>query len=94
MFSRSSAIIMPLSKRFDAVENGDPDMAGQMRGPLDLFVSSCRQPWTTIDFLLSAKRDAEATKRFFRKALAQPHTVNHAPSPWTRTRPIPKPLRR
>ena len=30
----------------------------------------------TIDFLLSAKRDAEAAKRFFRNALAQPHTVN------------------
>jgi transposase, IS6 family len=30
----------------------------------------------TIDFLLSAKRDAEAAKRFFRTALAQPHTVN------------------
>jgi transposase, IS6 family len=30
----------------------------------------------TIDFLLSAKRDAGAAKRFFRKALAQPHTVN------------------
>jgi IS6 family transposase len=29
----------------------------------------------TIDFLLSAKRDAEAAKRFFPKALAQPHTV-------------------
>jgi transposase-like protein len=30
----------------------------------------------TTDFLLSAKRDAEAAKRFFRKALGQPHTVN------------------
>jgi IS6 family transposase len=30
----------------------------------------------TIDFLLSAKRDAESAKRFFRKALGQPHTVN------------------
>jgi len=30
----------------------------------------------TIDFPLSAKRDAEAAKRLFRKALAQPHTVN------------------
>jgi IS6 family transposase len=30
----------------------------------------------TIDFLLSAKRDAAAAKRFFRKALAEPHTVN------------------
>jgi transposase, IS6 family len=30
----------------------------------------------TFDFLLSAKRDAEAVKRFFRKALSLPHTVN------------------
>ena len=30
----------------------------------------------TIDFLLSAKRDAEAAKRFFRQAFGQPHTVN------------------
>ncbi len=30
----------------------------------------------TIDFLLSARRDTAAAKRFFRKALAQPHTVN------------------
>jgi IS6 family transposase len=30
----------------------------------------------TIDFLLSAKRDAAAAQCFFRKALRQPHTVN------------------
>jgi transposase, IS6 family len=30
----------------------------------------------TIDFLLSARWDAGAAKRFFRKALGQPHTVN------------------
>ena len=30
----------------------------------------------TIDFLLSAKWDAAAAKRFFRKALGQPHTRN------------------
>jgi transposase, IS6 family len=30
----------------------------------------------TIDVLLSARRDAAAAKRFFRKALGQPHTVN------------------
>ena len=30
----------------------------------------------TIDFLLSARRNADAAKRFFRKAMAQPHTVN------------------
>ena len=36
-------------------------------------VDSLRQ---TIDVLLSAKRDMAAAKRFFRKALRQPHTVN------------------
>jgi transposase-like protein len=30
----------------------------------------------TIDFLLSAKQDAAAAKRFFRKALAQLHAAN------------------
>ena len=30
----------------------------------------------TVDFLLSARRDAAAAKRFFRKALAQPHNVS------------------
>ena len=30
----------------------------------------------TIDFRLSARRDAAAAKRFFRKALARPNTVN------------------
>ena len=30
----------------------------------------------TIDFLLAARRDTAAAKRFFRTALAQPHTVN------------------
>ncbi len=29
----------------------------------------------TIDFLLSAKRDAAAARRFFRKALKQAHTI-------------------
>ena len=30
----------------------------------------------TIDFLLSAKRDAASARRFFRKAMGQPHTLN------------------
>jgi transposase-like protein len=30
----------------------------------------------TIDFLLAARRDAAAAKRFFRQALGQPHTVS------------------
>ncbi len=30
----------------------------------------------TIDFRLSARRDAGAAKRFFREAMGQPHTVN------------------
>jgi len=29
----------------------------------------------TIDFLIAARRDAAAAKRFFRKALGQPHTT-------------------
>jgi transposase, IS6 family len=36
-------------------------------------VDKCGQ---TIDFLLSAKRDAAAAKRFLSKALSQPHTLN------------------
>jgi transposase, IS6 family len=36
-------------------------------------VDKCGQ---TIDFLLSAKRDAAAAKRFLSQALGQPHTVN------------------
>src|SRR3954466_2499346 len=38
----------------------------------------------TIDFLLSAKRDAEAAKRFFRKAFGQPHTAPDPPKAWLR----------
>ena len=48
----------------------------------------------TIDFLLSARRDAAAAKRFFRKALRQPHTVNPRTIPSTRTPPIRRPLPR
>ena len=40
---------------------------------LDRAVDSRGQ---TIDFLLSARRDAEAAKRFFRRALKRPNTVN------------------
>ena len=45
-------------------------------GPLEVPVSRGDSGGQTIDFLLSAKRDAEAAKRFFRKALGQPHTAN------------------
>jgi transposase, IS6 family len=50
--------------------------------PLAVSVPGGRQPRLVpglnpgIDFLLSAKRDAAAARRFFRKALHQPHTVN------------------
>ena len=33
-------------------------------------------PGQTIDYLLSARRDTVAAKRFFRKALGQPHVMN------------------
>ena len=36
-------------------------------------VDSCGQ---TIDFLLSARREAAAPTRFFRRLLGQPHTVS------------------
>jgi transposase, IS6 family len=42
----------------------------------------------TIDFLLAARCDTAAAKRFFRKALAQPHTVNPRTLRSTRTPPI------
>jgi transposase, IS6 family len=47
----------------------------------------------TIDFfLLSAKRDAEAAKQFFRKALGQPHTVNPRTITVDKTQPIRRPV--
>jgi transposase-like protein len=42
-------------------------------------VGSCGQ---TIDFLLCAHRDAGAAKRFFRKALGQPHRALRRPAAW------------
>jgi len=47
----------------------------------------------TIDFLLSARRDAAAAKRFFRKALASHIASIRARSRWTRTRPTRVPRR-
>jgi IS6 family transposase len=44
----------------------------------------------TIDFLLSAKRDAAAAKPFFRKAVTQPHTVNPRGITVGRNRAYPK----
>src|SRR5262247_4028280 len=44
----------------------------------------------TLDFLLSATRDAKAAERFFRKALRASHTVPPRVITWTRTRCIPR----
>jgi hypothetical protein len=46
---------------------------------------SGRQPGQSIDFLLSVKRDAEAAKRVFGKALAQPITSSPIASTSART---------
>jgi len=48
----------------------------------------------TIEFLLTAKRDANGAKRFFRKTLSS--HVNGVPTviTWTRTRPIRLPWER
>jgi hypothetical protein len=48
----------------------------QGEGALDVPHRAVDSRGQTIDFLLSAKRDAAAAKRFFRKALGRPHTVN------------------
>jgi transposase-like protein len=48
----------------------------------------------TIDFLLSAKRDAEAAKRFFREALTQLHTVNPRTITVDKNAAFQKPLQR
>jgi transposase, IS6 family len=45
----------------------------------------------TIDFLLSAKPNASAAKRFFRKAIANCTRSIRVPSRSTRTRPIREP---
>lgn len=45
-------------------------------------VDSCGQ---TIDFLLTAKRDAAGAKRFFRKALSAPGNCVPRVTTWTRT---------
>lgn len=44
----------------------------------------------TIDFLISAKRDAVAAKRFFREAQGQPHTVNPRTNAFDRNAAYPK----
>ena len=43
----------------------------------------------TIDFLLSGKRDKQAAKRFFRRALGRDNTRNPGPSSPTGSRAIP-----
>jgi transposase-like protein len=45
---------------------------------MDLLVSAVDSAGASIDFLLSARSDAAAAKRFFQKALCSP---NH-PKPW------------
>src|SRR5215213_3353049 len=49
---------------------------GKVKGRWTYLYRAVDSRGQTIDFLLSAKRDAAAAKRFFRKALRQPHTVN------------------
>ena len=44
----------------------------------------------TIDFLLSAKRDTVAAKRFFQKALTSPGHPGRGLSTWMRIRRIPR----
>jgi IS6 family transposase len=45
----------------------------KIKGHWTYLYRAVDSPGQTIDFLLSAKRDAGAAKRFFRKALGLPH---------------------
>jgi transposase, IS6 family len=47
-----------------------------VKGPWVYLYRAVDSRGQTVDFLLSAKRDTDAAKRFFRKAFARPHTVN------------------
>ena len=51
-------------------------LLGCRSSPRDLGHGAGDSLGQTIDFLLSAQRDTAAAKRFFRKALTQPHVVN------------------
>jgi transposase-like protein len=48
----------------------------KIKGRWTYLYRAVDSPSQSIDFLLKAKRNAEAAKRFFRKALTQPNTVN------------------
>ncbi len=48
----------------------------KVKGVLTYLYRAVDSLGQTIDFLLSARRDAAAARWFFRKALAQPHTMN------------------
>ena len=55
----------------------DPPILGDFRIPLpqNWGLEGLTEPyWNTLDFLLTAKRDALAAKRFFRKTLKAIHT--------------------
>ncbi len=45
----------------------------KVKGKWKYFYRAVDSAWNTLDFLLTAKRDAQAAKQFFRKALKASH---------------------
>ena len=50
----------------------------QVKGKWKYLDRAVDSDGSTLDFLLTAKRDAEAAKRFFRKTLNALHTQEHS----------------
>ena len=48
----------------------------RVKGPWTYLYRAVDSRGQMIDFLLSARRDAASAKRFFRRAVGQPHTVS------------------
>ncbi len=67
--------IRPHLRRSDGSWRADETYV-KVKGRWTYLYRAVDGPGQSIDFLLSAKRDAEAAKRFFREALGQPHTAN------------------
>jgi transposase-like protein len=66
----------------------------KVKGRWTYFYRAVDSRGQTLDFRLSTRLDADATKRFFRTVLGQPHTVNPRTITVDKNAAIPKRRRR